>query len=639
MGGFGGNAKSDSLRAALEAHKSRGESSLSDYQRQLIEWTRNVDKRYAWVVLVALWIMMAASLGPYRIYGLIFAKVTETGVYTREQATWPVAMIFTVENLFGPLVSIVTYYISFRQSLLIGSLLLTLGNAVTYLSASLWMDVLFLGFVQGAGYAFIFMPFMEIINQYFLKYRNIALGFALCGGTVSVFVWSPLARWILDSYDNWRVAYLAIGAICALNLAMIPLLRPNPRPRPQASRNLRLGGAGHLAATPKRPADIERGRDGEPGGGGARSLSRLSLRALSYQNSIRRQTTMLITRKTSISRSGLRREESIISLNPFASTAGLERQISRTITDYRPRHTRPTPATATATASEASAASAAAASPTANGTGTGNAADPCNICEKKTQQVQQADCAASHLQQAPTELYSTLSLNEVGQDSEFDINVIWNILKTPAFHLITYNELVYFWVFSIYCLVLADLGVDRGCSRAEADLLFNYQSIGEMIGRLGLTILVDLRFLSNKNVVILVLVLLGSLLVGVTQVSGFMWMATITGSLSATAALLYITLNGLLVDYLGERQVTMGYGLSSCIAGFFMFFRPQAVGFFRDYLGSYDLMMISLGGSCFLGAALWIIEPLITRLVCKCRAEPQTIITPTIAASESQKSA
>lgn len=282
---------------------------------------------------------------------------------------------------------------------------------------------------------------------------------------------------------------------------------------------------------------------------------------------------MIITRKTSVTRSGLRREESVVSLNPFASSAGLERQISRTIADYNPK----------------------------------------GVQDSKEAAIKEA------ANEVPSEHYETVDLTEVGQDSDFDMSVIWSILKTPAFHLICYNELVYYWVFSIYCLVLADLGAERGCSKHEADLLLNYQSIGEMIGRLGLTILVDLRFLSNKNVVILVLIILGCLLVAVTQVSGFIWMAIITASVSATAALLYILLNGLLVDYLGERRVTMGYGLSSCIAGFLMFFRPQAVGYFRDHLGSYDYMMIALAVSCGVGAIFWIIEPLITGIVKRIR--------------------
>lgn len=588
MGGFGGgNAKSDSLRAALETYKTKGENHMSEYHKQLVQWTRNVDKRYAWVVLVSAFIMMTVCLGPYRIYGLIFARVTESGEYTREEASWPVTMIFTVENLVGPLVSVITYFISFQQSLFIGGLCLTIGTGVSYFSRALWLDILFLGVVQGIGYGFIFMPFMEIINQYFLKYRNIALGLALCGGTVSVFVWSPITRWILDNYE-WRVAYLGNSIISVLLILMVPLLKPNPRPILGAHMNnnnkrpvaINPKQGSKLAQGPEDGASVKAGSSQQQGKSGKNTnISRLSLRALSYQNSIRRQTTMLITRKTSITQGGLRREESVISLNPFASSAGLERSISRTILDGRP-------------------------------------VTRANVIQR---QASMAKDGSTDLDATEVVECETVSLSEVGQNSEFDINLVFEIVKTPAFHLICYNELIYFWVFSIYCLVLADLGIDRGCTKEEADLLLSYQSLGELVGRIGLTILVDLRFLSNKNVVIIDLFLMTAFLVAVTQVTGFVWMAFLTAGVSALSALLYITLNGLLVDFFGERQVTLGYGMSSFIAGVFMIFRPQAVGYFRDYLGSYDLMMISLGAACGIGALLWIIEPLVTRLVQKVR--------------------
>ena len=77
MGGPGAGGRSDSIRIALETYKTKGEDSLSDYHKELIKWLRNVDQRYAWVVVFALWIIFACTLGPYRVYGLIFAKVTE----------------------------------------------------------------------------------------------------------------------------------------------------------------------------------------------------------------------------------------------------------------------------------------------------------------------------------------------------------------------------------------------------------------------------------------------------------------------------------------------------------------------------------------------------------------------------------
>lgn len=394
------------------------------------------------------------------------------------------------------------------------------------------------------------MPFMEIINNYFLKYRNSALGLALCGGTLSIFAWSPLFQWILDNYP-WRYAYFGTGLVCCIIILMVPFLKSNPMPKIEMSDNTFFN------------------QEGKP----RRKLSRMSVRALTYQNSLRRQSTILISRQASTNR--MQRQASVISVNPFASSAGLERKISRAISNQQRQQ---------------------------------NPVDKSGLVKQNSYIINQSQNPMH------SELESeTMSLSEVGQNTDFDTSIIWEVLKTPAFHLIWYNELIYFWIFSIYCLVMVDYAVDRGCSKDESEAMLSFQSIGELVGRLILTVLVDMKLLSNKNVVVVVLFLLAGLLTTSTYVTGYVWMASLTVAVSSFLSLLYILLNGLLVDYLGERQVTIGYGMASCIGGFLIFFRPHAVGFCRDHLGSYDPLMRALAISCLVGAVLWIIEPLITK--------------------------
>lgn len=540
------------LEIIIKRIKAQGDN-ISEYQKALLKWHKNVDKRYAWVVLAALWFMMTAVLGPYRIYSLIYARVTKEGIYSREEASWPVSMIFTVENLIGPFVSIICYHLTYHQSMLIGGVLLAAANGFCAFSSNIYVDIILLGVVQGIGYAFIFMPFMEMINSYFIKYRNSALGFALCGGTLSIFVWSPIFQWILDTYP-WRYAYVGTGLVCCIIILMVPFFKSNPMPKIVTNECRSNNGIN---------------QDGKLKG----NLSRMSVRALTYQNSLRRQSTILIVRQASTNR--MQRQASVISVNPFASSAGIERKISRAIGTQQRQQ---------------------------------------NLVDKSGL-IKQDSCIINQSQNPmQSELeYETMSLSEVGQDTDFDTSIIWNVLKTPAFHLIWYNELIYYWIFSIYCLVMVDYAVDRGCTKDESESMLSFQSIGELFGRLILTVLVDMKLLSNKNVVVLVLFVLAGLLTTSTCVTGYVWMASLTVAVSSFVSLLYILLNGLLVDYLGERQVTIGYGMASCIGSFLIFFRPYAVGFCRDHLGSYDPLMNALALSCLVGAVLWIIEPLITR--------------------------
>lgn len=548
------SAKIDSLKLDIDQLRYQNNEQMAEYRRKLCEWSKNVDKRYAWVILLALWLTFGATLGSYRIYGLVFARVTDEEIYTREEASWPVSMILTVENLAGPLVSIIAYHLSYRYSLLIGGLCIALGNGIAYWSNSLLVDILLIGFVQGIGYAFVFMPFMEVINSYFSKYRNMALGVALCGGTLSVFVMTPLFNWVLNTY-HWRVSYLFVGAICCINILMVPLLKPNPKPTPPMSNSFRS------LQEKEKKKEKEGGSDG------------LSFRALTFQNSMRRQSTIMVRRDSRDHRL------SVISVNPFASSTGVERKISRAVLDT-----------------------------------------------KASKNAAQEKSAAND----ELEMQETRSLHEIGEETanmKFQMSTIIEILKTPGFHLIWYLDMIYFWVFGIFCLILVDFGKDHGCSKSEARDLMMFQSLGEVIGRMGLTALVDMQFTSHRNMVCLDLILMAILLCTIPQANSFVSLASMTVVLNALASLLYILLNGLLVNMLGESKVTIGYGMASCVAGFLITFRPQAVGYFRDYIGDYEWLLISLGLACALGAILCAAEGYITECYLKKTPNKPTAIS------------
>lgn len=98
----------------------------------------------------------------------------------------------------------------------------------------------------------------------------------------------------------------------------------------------------------------------------------------------------------------------------------------------------------------------------------------------------------------------SIGINEVGENSSSTISNIWIVLKTPAFHLIWYCGLIYLWVFSIIYLILIDFSIDHGLTKEDSQSMVIFESIGEVFGRLVLTTLVDMRLMSNKNVVTLI---------------------------------------------------------------------------------------------------------------------------------------
>lgn len=560
-----------------------------EYERKLKKWSSNVDRRYAWVVLFALFMIMAVTLGTYRTFGLIFAKIVKDNVYTREEASWPVATIFTTENCIGPIVSMIVYYFSCRQSLFIGSVFLIIGNGLTYYSNTLMMDILLLGFVQGLGYGFILMPLMEIVNSYFFAYRTIALGLALSGSTVAVFALTPIFKYLLEYY-HYRMAYAAIGLVCCINLIMVPLLKPNVRP--------------------KQPRDDDAFSEEQDNQLNRNQLIRISSRAFKFQSSLRGQkcglhrdstgnnssSSLFLQRNNTISETTSNSKSNCDDNNNNNDTASVENVQEKTADQQTNRELIQSKSCPT-----------------------------CVIKNSLSYPIKLDHVAGSKQvdgnQTVKGDDSTTIAMSEPDNSDEtttnlednFKVSMILDVIKNPVFHLIWYNELIFFWIFSIFCLVVVDYAIDRGLVKAEAQSLLQYWSGGEIIGRLVLTSLVDMKFVRIKTAVVAALVGLGVLLIAVTITGeSFILMAFITVSVAALNSFLYILINGLLVDYLGEQHVTLGYGIASCIDGVLMSFRPSVVGYCRDYLGSYDYLMVAMAIMCLVGAALWLAESFFT---------------------------
>ena len=79
--------------------------------------------------------------------------------------------------------------------------------------------------IAGFGLGLSYIPLITVLGMYFDKKRNIAIGFAVSGCGVGMFLYPPLIRFFIQHF-GWRGTMLLLGAI-SLNLCVIgALLRP-----------------------------------------------------------------------------------------------------------------------------------------------------------------------------------------------------------------------------------------------------------------------------------------------------------------------------------------------------------------------------------------------------------------------------
>jgi hypothetical protein len=83
---------------------------------------------------------------------------------------------------------------------------------------------------------------------------------------------------------------------------------------------------------------------------------------------------------------------------------------------------------------------------------------------------------------------------------------------------------------------------------------------------------------------------------------------------AALVSLEYMLINVMMVEYIGKHMVTNCYSLAACIASLVLFCRPTLIGLFRDLMGSYDGLLLTLAGVSGTFALLfYLIEPILVR--------------------------
>lgn len=177
-----------------------------------------VDSFQAWKTLAFVFMLNATSLGALKVHGIIFERIVKNGLINRELASWPIATATTIQNLAGPITPILTDRMSWRSVEILQTLILLLGNIGAFFNNQTYfiIDLICLGFLQGLALSIRYNMNVVINNEYFERYRTTAMGFALAGSTIGVFMLKPLVEYSIDTYDI-RGAYLALAIVVCFN--------------------------------------------------------------------------------------------------------------------------------------------------------------------------------------------------------------------------------------------------------------------------------------------------------------------------------------------------------------------------------------------------------------------------------------
>jgi MFS family permease len=179
--------------------------------------------QYRWVIVAAGGLLSCVAIGAMFSLPVFLQPIAQdTG--------WSVAGIstaMTVAFLAMALGSMAWGNLSDRYGprvvVLSGSVLLAAGLALASHASSLLMFQAVFGLIVGGGTAAIFAPMMAAVTGWFDTHRSLAVSLVSAGMGVAPMTMSPLAGWLVTTYD-WRNALLIIALLAIVLMLPAALL-------------------------------------------------------------------------------------------------------------------------------------------------------------------------------------------------------------------------------------------------------------------------------------------------------------------------------------------------------------------------------------------------------------------------------
>jgi MFS family permease len=206
---------------------------------------------YGWIIVACGILSYALGYGARYSFSVIFPSLLEEFQWPRDLTAAMLSVHILVYGLVAPVAGNLVDRIGPRKTMASGSILLSLGLALSGLGNEPWHFYLSFGVLTGAGLCLIgAVPFTTVIRNWFENKRGLAFSF-LFFGVGGAFAFYPGIAFLIDRL-NWRNTFL-VEAIVFVGF-MLPLLIITVRYHPR-EKGLSVDGIleadGDLSVTEK----------------------------------------------------------------------------------------------------------------------------------------------------------------------------------------------------------------------------------------------------------------------------------------------------------------------------------------------------------------------------------------------------
>ncbi|XP_060588291.1 monocarboxylate transporter 12-like [Ruditapes philippinarum] len=183
------------------------------------------DGGWGWVVVLATLTFNIIYDGCSYSFGILYVDLLDSFGDTKSNTAWIGSLFFAVPLLCAPLAGIITKKIGSRAATMLGGLIASLGFAAASFSSSIWMLVIFYGFVGGVGMSLPYFNSLKTVTDYFDKRLALASGIAESGAGLGTVIFAPFTEFLVTRF-GWRGTILILSGIVANIIVCGALYRP-----------------------------------------------------------------------------------------------------------------------------------------------------------------------------------------------------------------------------------------------------------------------------------------------------------------------------------------------------------------------------------------------------------------------------
>uniref|UniRef100_A0A182N4D7 Major facilitator superfamily (MFS) profile domain-containing protein n=1 Tax=Anopheles dirus TaxID=7168 RepID=A0A182N4D7_9DIPT len=216
-GSAGSSSSSGASSSSSSSSSSNENSSLGAYAE-----ARPPDGGWGWVVCFASFMVNLIADGVTFSFGVMYIELLAYFGEGKGKTAWVGSLFMAMPLLCGPVASFLTDRYGCRRVTIIGSILASIGFALSAYATSIEMLYLTFGILSGFGLSLCYVAAVVIVAYYFDKRRSFATGLSVCGSGIGTFVFASLTQVLLDEY-GWRGTTLILAGVF-LNMCLCGLL-------------------------------------------------------------------------------------------------------------------------------------------------------------------------------------------------------------------------------------------------------------------------------------------------------------------------------------------------------------------------------------------------------------------------------